>query len=109
VSLRTYRVIVRGFFDGLDDGRRARLRAEAAAHDLFDSAFTEEGSLTYDEKLSAFSARVLVRVEPGADEVAEAQTAAELKALEHLDALGVGHRQLRSTATCMDDVKIRRR
>jgi hypothetical protein len=109
VSLRTYRVIVRGVFDGLDDAQRNRLRAEASAHDIFDSAFTEAGSLTYEKSLAAFSVRVVVQVEPGIDEAADAQTAGELAALEHLDALGVGHRNLRSTVTCMDDVKIRRR
>jgi hypothetical protein len=109
VSTRTYRVIVRGVFDGLDDGRRDRLRTEASAHDIFDSAFTEAGTLTYDRDLSAFSVRVVVHVEPGTDEEAEARTAGELAALEHLDAMGVGHRRLRSTVTCMDEVKIRRR
>jgi hypothetical protein len=109
VSLRTYRVIVRGVFDGLGDAERATLREQLADHDLFDSAFTETGSLSYDTSLSAFSVRVVVQVEAGADEAAEAQTAGELAALEHLDALGVGHRRLRSTVTCMDDVKIRRR
>jgi hypothetical protein len=109
VSLRTYRVIVRGVFDGLDETRRARLREQAAAHDIFASEFTEAGTLTYDGQLSAFSTRVLVRVDPGSDEEADARTAGELKALEHLDALGVAYRNLRSTVTCMDDVKIRRR
>jgi hypothetical protein len=109
VSLRTYRVIVRGVFDGLDDVQRDRLRAEASAHDLFDAAFTEAGSLSYDGSLSAFNVRVVVEVERGTDEEADAQTAGELAALEHLDALGVGHRRLRSTVTSMDDVKIRRR
>ena len=35
MSLRTYRVIVRGVFDGLDDDQRTRLGAQLAAHDLF--------------------------------------------------------------------------
>ena len=109
MSLRTYRVIVRGVFNGLDDAQGARLREQLAAHDIFDSAFTEAGSLTYEKSLSAFSVRVVVQVEPGIDEAADAQTAGELVALEHLDALGAGHRNLRSTVTCMDDVKIRRR
>jgi Family of unknown function (DUF6204) len=109
VSSRTYRVIVRGVFDGLDDDRRAWLRDRAAAHDLFASAFTEEGSTTYDGALAAFSHRVVVHVDAGPGEEAEACTAGELSALQWLEDAGVGWRRLRSTATCTDDVRIRRR
>jgi len=109
VSERTYRVIVRGVFDGLDDTQRTRLRAEAAAHDLMVSSFTEEGTLTYDEKLAAFSHRVLVRVEGGPGEEDDAHTAGELAAMTYLDGAGLGYRKGRSSVTCMDDVKIRRR
>ncbi len=106
--MRTYRVIVRGVFDGLDDEQRALLRARAAEHDLFVAAFTEAGTLSYDEQLSAFSHRVVCRVEGGPGEEEDARTAGELSALEHLDALGVGFRRLRSTVTSVDDVRIRR-
>src|SRR3954471_14153687 len=108
-SERTYRVIVRGVFDGLDEAQRTRLRAEAAAHDLLVSSFTEEGTLTYDERLAAFSHRVLVRVGPGPSEEDDAHTAGELAAMEYLDGAGLGYRNLRSSVTCMDDVRIRRR
>ena len=109
MSTRTYRVIVRGVFTGLDDDRRARLREQAAAHDLFAAAFTERGSLTYDAQLSPFSHRVVVHVEGGPGEEEDAATAGELSAIEHLEALGVQWRSLRSSVTCMDDVKVRRR
>ena len=109
MSTRTYRVVVRGVFDGLDDGQRVRLRARAAEHDLFTSAFTEQGTTTYDERLVAFSHRVVVRVDAGAGEEAEAYTAGELSALQWLEDAGVGWRRLRSTGTCTDDVRIRRR
>ncbi|MGY1808343.1 DUF6204 family protein [Blastococcus sp. SYSU D00669] len=109
MSDRTYRVIVRGTFDGLDEATRSRLRAEAAEHDLFLARFTEAGTLTYDERLAAFSHRVLVRVPAGPAEEDEAHTAGELAAIEHLDAAGLGYRNLRSTVTCVDDVKIRAR
>ena len=109
MSERTYRVIVRGVFDGLDDAQRTRLRAEAAAHDLLVSSFTEEGTLSYDQRLGAFSHRVLVRVEAGSGEEDDAHTAGELAAMTYLDAAGLGYRNLRSSVTCLDDVKIRRR
>src|SRR6185312_15573157 len=99
VSERTYRVIVRGVFDGLDDAQRTRLRAEAAAHDLLVSSFTEEGTLSYDERLAAFSHRVLVRVEAGSGEEGDAHAAGELAAITYLDAAGLGYRNLRSSVT----------
>jgi hypothetical protein len=109
VSERTYRVIVRGVFDGLDEAQRSRLRAEAAAHDLLIASFTEEGTLSYDERLAAFSHRVLVRVDAGPGEEDEAHTAGELAAMAYLDAAGLRYRRVRSSVTCLDDVKIRRR
>ena len=109
MSLRTYRVIVRGVFDGLDDAQRTRLRDRLAAHDLSASAFTERGSLTYDAALSPFSHRVVVQVEGGPGEEDDAHTAGELAAITYLDAAGLGYRNLRSSVTCLDDVKIRRR
>ena len=109
VSSRTYRVVVRGVLDGLDDDRRAWLRDRAAEHDLVASAFTEEGSTTYDGSLAAFSHRVVVHVDAGPGEEAEACAAGELSALQWLEDAGVGARRLRSTGTCTDDVEVRRR
>ena len=109
MSTRTYRVIVRGVLSDLDDDQRARLRADLAAHDLFASAFTETGTLSYDAALGPFSHRVVVQVDAGAGEGDDAHTAGELSAMAALEELGVAWRNLRSTVTCMDDVKVRRR
>jgi hypothetical protein len=109
VSIRTYRVIVRGVLDSLDDDQRARLRADLPAHDLFASSFTERGSLTYDAALSPFSHRVVVQVEGGPEEEDDAHAAGELSAMAALEELGVSWRNPRSTVTCTDDVKVRRR
>jgi hypothetical protein len=106
---RTYRVVVRGRFAGLDEDTRARLRREAAEHDLLTARFTDSGTLTYDERLDAFQHRVVVRVDAGPDEEEVALTAGELAAVEHLDGAGLDHRELRATATCTDDVTVRRR
>ncbi|MET7303994.1 DUF6204 family protein, partial [Embleya sp. NPDC005575] len=48
MSERTFRITVRGAFDGLRDEQRAALVAEAAEHDVLQAAFTAEGHLTYD-------------------------------------------------------------
>ncbi|WP_116450906.1 DUF6204 family protein [Blastococcus litoris] len=109
MSERTYRVTVRGVFDGLDDAQRTVLQEGLADHDLFSSAFTEEGTLTYDAQLSAFSHRVVVRVEAGPQEEDDAHAAGQLAAMERLDAAGLRYRRLRSAVTCTDDVRIRRR
>jgi hypothetical protein len=109
MAQRTYRVVTRGRFSGLDEATRSRLRDQAAEHDLLTAAFTDEGTLTYDLRLDAFQHRVVVRVDEAPDEEAVALTAGELAAGQHLDEAGLGHRDLRVTATCLDDVKVRRR
>src|SRR3954468_5401724 len=106
---RTYPVPVPGRFDGLADATRTRLRSEAAEHDVLVARFTDEGTLTYDQRLDAFQPRVVVRVDEGAGERDVALTAGELAAVEYLEAAGLGYGRLRSTATRMDDVKVRRR
>jgi hypothetical protein len=106
---RTYRVTVRGRFDGLDDRTRAQLRDQAAEHDVLVVGFSDEGTLTYDQRLDAFQHRVVVRVDEGLGEEDVALTAGELAAVEYLEAAGLGYGRLRSTATCVDDVKVRRR
>ena len=65
MAQRTYRVTVRGRFDGLDDATRARLLSEAAEHDVLVARFTDDGTLTYDQRLDAFQHRVVVRVDEG--------------------------------------------
>jgi anti-sigma regulatory factor (Ser/Thr protein kinase) len=109
MSERTYRVVVRGRFDGLDEATRARLRSEAAEHDLLTAHFTDEGTLTYDQRIDAFQHRVVVRVDEGPGEEDVARTAGELAAMEYLEAGGLGFGPLRSSATSVDDIKVRRR
>jgi hypothetical protein len=109
MAQRTYRVIVRGRFDGLDEPTRTRLLNEAAEHDVLTARFTDDGTLTYDRRIDAFQHRAVVRVDEGPGEEDVALTAGELAAVEHLDAAGLGYRDLRAKATCVDDVKIRRR
>jgi hypothetical protein len=94
MAQRTYRVTVRDRFDDLDDAARDRLRREAAEHDVLVARFTDEGTLTYDQRIDAFQHRVVVRVDEGPGEDDVARTAGELAAVEYLEAAGL------ATATC---------
>ncbi|WP_027344865.1 DUF6204 family protein [Hamadaea tsunoensis] len=104
---RTYRVIVRGTFAGLDAARKAELLAEADQHDLYSTAFTEEGTLAYDRALHAFSLRFEVRQGSEASDDDAIATGC-LLAEELLDRLRITHGPLRGTATSVDDMKINR-
>ncbi|MFD6426568.1 DUF6204 family protein [Streptomyces sp. NPDC060198] len=101
----TYRVIVRGTWNGLTDEARTRLLAEVADHGLTSMQFTEEGSLTYDTVLKHFSFRYVV-VSDAEDGEEMASALAEERAETTLEAGGYGHGPLRSTATDMDAMKI---
>ncbi|MFJ8039682.1 DUF6204 family protein [Kitasatospora sp. NPDC096147] len=107
MSDRTYRVIVRGVFAGLDEEHRTSLLERAAQHSHLFAAFTDEGTLVYDEELRAFSFRCVVRQASDLPDEA-AGPAAEQRASAALAARGVGHGELRSQVTSMDDMKIRR-
>ncbi|MDC0766407.1 DUF6204 family protein [Streptomyces sp. HD] len=105
----TYRVIVRGTWEGLTDEARARLLAEAAEHGLTSMRFTEEGSLSYEPSpLKHFSMRYVV-VSDAADGEEMAGALAEDRAEGTLRELGYGFRDLRSTVTDLDTMKINRR
>lgn len=105
----TYRVIVRGTWDGLTEEARARLLAEAAEHGLTSMRFTEEGSLSYEPvPLKHFSLRYVV-VSDAADGEEMAGAIAEDRAAGTLRGLGYGFRELRSTVTDLDTMKINRR
>ncbi|MFJ8076739.1 DUF6204 family protein [Streptomyces sp. NPDC096176] len=101
----TYRVIVRGTWDGLTGEGRAALLAQVAEHGLEQMRFTEEGSLTYDSRLQHFSYRFVV-VSDAADGEEMAAAIAEDRAERALASLGHGYRDLKSTATDMDTMKI---
>ncbi|MEW1657413.1 MULTISPECIES: DUF6204 family protein [unclassified Streptomyces] len=104
----TYRVIVRGKWDNLTDEARTKLLAEVEDHGLAQLKFTPEGSLAYDTALHAFSYRYVVVSDA---EYGEEMAAAlgEEKAEEALREAGLGYRELRSTATDMDTMKINRK
>ncbi len=104
---KIYRAVVRGHFADLDDDTRARLLAEAPAHDLFRSSFTSEGTLTYDTRLVAFNVRYEIRVpdegsnEGGAGPEAVAVADALERTAQWLITSGIGHKHLRATVDDM--------
>ncbi|MBD0711995.1 MULTISPECIES: DUF6204 family protein [unclassified Streptomyces] len=101
----TYRVIVRGTFDGLSEESRGRLLAEVDEHGLTAMQFTEEGSLAYDRTLKHFSFRlVVVSDSEDGDEMAGAL--AEERVETALAELGHSYKGLRSTVTDLDTMKI---
>ncbi|WNM33544.1 DUF6204 family protein [Streptomyces sp. Li-HN-5-11] len=105
----TYRVIVRGTWDALTDEARARLLAEADEHGMTSMRFTEAGSLSYEPSpLKHFSMRYVV-VSDAADGEEMAAAVAEDRAQTALRALGYGFRDLRSTVTDLDTMKVNRK
>lgn len=105
----TFRVLVRGRFDRPDDATRARLSTALASGDFADLAFTPEGTLSYNEHLVSFSFRVVVETSPGKHAERDACEEAMMTAMEVLDRENYPYRALTTAATCMDDIKIRRR
>jgi hypothetical protein len=105
----TYRVIVRGTWEGLSEAARERLLTEAADHGMTSMRFTEEGSLTYEPRpLKHFSMRYVV-VSDAADGEEMAGAIAEDRAETTLRDLGYGFGGLRSTVTDLDTMKVNRK
>ncbi|WP_069811353.1 DUF6204 family protein [Streptomyces sp. TP-A0874] len=104
----TYRVIVRGTWHDLTDEARARLLSEVDEHGLDQMRFSEEGCLSYDSALKHFSYRFVV-VSDAADGEEMAAAIAEEQAETALREQGLGYRDLRSSATDMDLMKINRK
>ena len=57
----TFRVTVRGRFAALSDQARAYLVGARAEHDIFKSAYTAEGTFTYDDRIDFFNLRYEMR------------------------------------------------
>jgi hypothetical protein len=89
---RVYRVTVRGRFAELtDEARRYLVRAQAE-HDIFISAFTPEGTFTYDSRIMFFNLRYEVR----SDTEVESSAAALAEAETFLRTMGFGYSHLKA-------------
>ncbi len=109
MTTRTFRVTVRGVFDGLDDDQRAALLADAAEHDVLRAAFTREGHLSYDiAARSAFTFRFLDSGEEEED-ILEASERAEAAARAWLTERGYGYKNLRSQAEDLSQAPLGKR
>jgi hypothetical protein len=105
---KIYRAVVRGHFSEIDDATRTALIAAADEHTYFDSAFTAEGTFTYDPQLVAFNVRYEMRFVPDDptdpdDTVTdiEVESAAIDRASAWLDSKGYGHKPLTVSVTDM--------
>ncbi|MEV5988446.1 DUF6204 family protein [Streptomyces sp. NPDC052051] len=109
MSIRTFRITVRGVFDSLDDGQRAELQERAAEHDVLRAAFTPEGNLTYDiAARPAFTFRFQDSGEAEED-ILTATERAEEAAKAWLSARGYGYKNLRSKAEDLSQAPLGKR
>ncbi|MFJ9721902.1 DUF6204 family protein [Streptomyces sp. NPDC101209] len=109
MSTRTFRITVRGVFDGLDADQRAELLSRAAEHDVLRASFTPEGHLSYDVAArDAFTFRFLDSGEEEED-ILEASTRAEEAAEAWLTERGYGYKNLRSQAEDLSQAPLGKR
>ncbi|MER5529983.1 DUF6204 family protein [Streptomyces sp. NPDC002677] len=109
MTTRTFRVTVRGVFDGLGAEQRAELLSRAADHDVLRAAFTPEGHLSYDiAARAAFTFRFLDTGEEEED-ILEATERAEEAARAWLGERGYGYKNLRSKAEDLSQAPLGKR
>ncbi|MFR9800548.1 DUF6204 family protein [Streptomyces sp. MS06] len=109
MSTHTFRITVRGVFDGLSTDQRAELLARAAEHDVLRAAFTSEGHLSYDlAARSAFTFRFLDSGEEEQD-ILEATERAEESVKAWLAERGYGYKNLRSNAEDLSQAPLGKR
>ncbi|GAA5038020.1 DUF6204 family protein [Streptomyces siamensis] len=109
MSTRTFRITVRGVFDGLGADQRAELLARAAEHDVLRAAFTPEGHLSYDiAARPAFTFRFLDSGDAEED-ILEATERAEEAARAWLGERGYGYKNLRSQAEDLSQAPLGKR
>ena len=102
-STRVFRVTVRGRFAALTDSARSYLTAAQADHDIFHSAYTPEGTFTYDTGLGFFTLRYELRGSgPDAADLAELEGLDEAE--RFLTTMGFGYTALRVSVVDMSAI-----
>ena len=89
-----YRVTARGRFKDLSEQAHSFLVRQQPDHDIFKSAYTAEGTFTYDEKIQFFNLRYEVRTSEGEDDAA---SIGEKEATLFLRTLGYSSHKLKIT------------
>ncbi|MFF2364375.1 DUF6204 family protein [Streptomyces sp. NPDC058122] len=109
MTTRTFRITVRGVFDGLSADQRAELLAQAPEHDVLRAAFTPEGHLSYDVAARpAFTFRYLDSGEAEED-ILEAVERAEAAATAWLTERGYGFKRLKSQSEDLSQAPLGKR
>ena len=95
-----FRVTVRGQFINLSDEARRYLVKAQAEHDLFVSAYTPEGTLSYDTRILFFN----MRYEVHADSEEKALASSLLEAETFLQTMGFAHKPLKAKAVDVSQI-----
>ncbi|MFI5765037.1 DUF6204 family protein [Streptomyces sp. NPDC051563] len=98
MSTRTFRITVRGSFDGLTEEQRTALLADAARHDMLTAEFTAEGHLTYDVAARPFFTFRFLAEGEAEEDILDATAHAELAAETWLTEHGYGFKRMSSQA-----------
>jgi hypothetical protein len=93
---RVYRVTVRGRFAGLTEEARRYLVHAQPEHDIFVSAFTPEGTFTYDSRMMFFNLRYEVRCATDTEHVVDPSAVALAEAEAFLRTMGFGYSHLKA-------------
>ena len=109
MTTRTFRITVRGAFDGLSDEQRAELLAEAAEHDVLKAAFTPEGQLTYDLAARPFFTFRFSDSGEAEEDILDATERAEAAARHWLAEHGYGWKNLKSSADDLSQAALSKR
>jgi hypothetical protein len=95
-----FRVTVRGQFIDLSDEARRYLVKAQAEHDLFVSAYTPEGTFSYDERILFFN----MRYEVHADSDEKALTTSLCETQSFLQTMGFTHKPLKATVVNVSQI-----
>ena len=98
-----FRVTVRGRFSALSGPQRAFLVEALDDHHVTKSAYTAEGTFTYDSNIYSFSLRFEIRVEGEHPDDLAGELGLQ-QAETFLRTLGIGYQHLKVTTTDMESM-----